>query len=125
MHKFLDIRLMLLIVLFSLNACDGSNGNAIDGTLTDGASAQATVSVNQAVPFTKTLATPINTPISITLKSSEALMFHIKGQPGNGTLTGELDGEEPTMTYSPKIDYVGTDKILVDVTDAEGKVVEG
>ncbi|RME39845.1 MAG: hypothetical protein D6794_03170 [Deltaproteobacteria bacterium] len=48
------------------------------------------------------------------------MTFDVYSMPTNGTLTGQLAGINPTMTYTPGLDWYGTDSFTFHVTDAQG-----
>ena len=99
---------------------DSLTFRAVQGTL---ASAFATVSltvtaVNDAPAATPlTVTTPQVTPVSITLTGTDpensALTFSIVAPPANGTLTGA----PPTVTYTPKNAFSGTDTFTFRASD--------
>ncbi|RMH19593.1 MAG: hypothetical protein D6698_05510, partial [Gammaproteobacteria bacterium] len=118
------VRLLFAAVIglaaLSLQACGGGGGTAATVTVP----ASAAGGAGPVTAFSQTLATSKNNPIDITLtgQSSNAgtLTFDVYTMPMNGTLTGQLAGINPTMTYTPGLDWYGTDSFTFHVTDAQG-----
>ena len=100
-----------------------------------GGSTAATVVVpapnkeSNVIAFSQTLSTTKNNPIDITLTGQSdavgALTFDVYTMPTNGTLTGQLAGIKPTMTYTPSLDFYGTDSFTFNVIDVYGNTGTG
>lgn len=96
----------------------------VDGT---GASAPATVSltitpVNDApVAQGQHVVTAEDTPVTITLTATDRegspLTYQVVGLP----LHGALSGTAPNLTYTPSLDYVGSDRFTFRADDGEGE----
>ena len=103
----------LVCITALLQACSGSSGPA----------ATIAVSGTDSV-YAQKLATTKNIPLAITLKAvggqDDALSFSVSTMPENGTLTGELSGFNPVMTYTPNLDFAGTDSFDFEVRDDNG-----
>jgi len=115
----------LLTILFlagglALQSCSGGGG---------GTAATVTVPAVTLTAFSQTLATTKNNPISITLQGQSpnpgVLTFDVYTMPTNGTLTGQLSGNAPVMSYTPGLDYYGNDAFSFHVTDAQGNIGTG
>jgi hypothetical protein len=89
-------------------------------------SAPATVGItvenvnDPPVVFDQAITIAPNTSVAITLTAEDpdgdALVYVIKSQPTDGTLTGTA----PNLTYTPATDFLGIDEIWFSVTDAAG-----
>ncbi len=98
-----------------LSACNDDDNNTT-ATVTVPSPSSVAQSSSQAVT------TPINTPIDITLSggSGSSVRFTVAAQPNSGVLTGQLSGSSLQMTYTPDIDFFGSDVITFEVTDSNG-----
>lgn len=103
-----------------------TGSDTITYTVTDGTSvsAPATVTIDIVIPSNdapvaddQSLTTEINTPVSITLTGSDAdgdtLSYDIDSVPANGSLSGTA----PNLTYTPAVDYIGSDSFTFVVND--------
>jgi len=103
--------LLILLSMIVLSACGEKGANP---------AATINVQATPATAFAQTVATAINTPITITVQGAGISMFQVVNQPANGILTGEFSGAQLIIVYSPNLDYVGTDIISLNVTAANG-----
>jgi hypothetical protein len=104
----------------SYNGPDSFTFTASDGTAT---SAPATLSItvtslNDApVATARSLSTPEDTQLPVTLTGSDAdgdpLTFAVASQPAHGTLTGT----PPNLTYTPALNYHGPDSFTFTASD--------
>jgi subtilisin family serine protease len=102
------------------NGADGFTFKVNDGSLD---SATATVSItiiavnDVPVANAQSLATPEDTALSITLTGSDVegsgLTFTVVTPPANGTLTGAT----PNVTYTPNLNFTGSDSFTFKVND--------
>lgn len=83
-----------------------------------------TVNVNELpVADNQTFDTCINQPVSGTLTATAGLApytFTLDVGPTNGTLTAPINPVTGTFTYTPNLNFVGTDSFTFVVTDANG-----
>lgn len=91
----------------------------VDGALIPYTKNDGTVTTDNCVPtaYPQTLSTYINTPLAITLTGfdpdGDPLEYLIQTNPSNGVLSGD----PPNLTYTPNLDYVGTDSFTFLVSD--------
>lgn len=93
---------------FTFTASDGTN-NSNTATVT------ITVSAPPLTATDQTVQTSQNTPVGITLNITGGVpLTYQVGTPGNGTLTGTA----PNLTYTPTLDYIGSDQFTFSASDA-------
>jgi hypothetical protein len=85
-----------------------------------------TVVVNcPPVAANQTLSTPEDTPLPVALAATDGdgdpLTFAVTSAPANGTLSGTT----PNLTYTPNLNFFGTDSFQFDVADGNGGVDSG
>lgn len=103
-----------------VNGTDSFTYKANDGTV-DSNTATVSITINAVndapTAAAKTVATPEDTPVSITLSGSDKegnpLTYSIVTQPVKGTLTGTA----PNLTYTPTADVNGADSFTYKVND--------
>jgi len=111
------------IAAISLQACGGGGGT------TASVAVPSPTGVSSVIAFSQTLSTTKNNPITITLQGESpaagTLTFDVYTSPASGTLTGQLAGINPVMTYTPGLDYYGNDAFTFHVTDTQGNTGTG
>jgi hypothetical protein len=114
--RYIVAIITLLLIIFGITGCDSGN-NTAEVKVTD-----STASDNSRV-FATTKNHPID--IELTYVGDKSITFSVSELPANGLLTGELSGQNPTMTYTPNQDYVGNDQFKFTVRSDNGETSTG
>ncbi len=79
--------------------------------------------------YDQLLTTTRNQPLEIRLQGASEdggiLRFEVLGQPSHGTLTGQLQGINPVIVYTPALDFSGTDFFEFAITNESGSSATG
>ncbi len=84
--------------------------------ITEGASVGVTMSKNSTpIPFSLTLN-------ATDMDSGDTLTWSVSNPAGHGTASANGNGSSKAITYTPVLDYVGTDSFVVQVSDGKGGI---
>jgi len=108
-YKLMNIKLFLSTILFILSGCGGGGNGNSDATNEQN---QAPTATAQSISTNKNTSNNIIT-LSGTDADNDSLSYSITTQPSNGTLSGTA----PNVTYTPVVNFVGSDSFSFKVND--------